>query len=438
MVKTLVDYLNVYLGTLGLRTEGIAVVRELDSNRWPALTGSGEDMAVNIDAPVIYHRILSGPTKGTDEDGSPRHDDPIATLTWSMRAVAVFDNIYCQDTEEKVIQNIFATLKLASTDAIAQSLLISQVSYTGNNSERGKAAWDAEFGTDYTYQLKTVYVDYEIVAGAFESCFTVQGCEDDINVIEVIQGEYCTAVTPCEDATVTLNGVEFGTVAAGGTLAGLVEYINGTPVGSLVGSIWTIPNPIDCVDATIAVNGQAYSTVASGGSDNIPVVDEDLAQVGTVNPGGNIVIADSVITVNATQYERLPATDALTIAVVNSAATQIGTVNAGTNVVIGNMTLDYPDGTTAPLVIVPGSTVTIAPAWQIDLTGTVSSPVTFSSPAWDSSFVCATQTLTGGTISGITINGGASIGTFVGATIPASATIVVTFASSLTRILLTF
>ena len=388
MVKTLVDYLNVYLGTLGLRTEGIAVVRELDGNRWPALTGSGEDMAVNIDAPVIYHRILSGPTKGTDEDGSPRHDDPIATLTWSMRAVAVFDNIYCQDTEEKVIQNILATLKLASTDAIAESLLISQVSYQGNNSDRGLSAWEAEFGIAYDYSKFIVYVDYDIEAEAFESCFTVRGCQDDIDVIEVIIGEYCTGETP--------------------------------------------------EDVTITVNGSAYSTVAAGGSDNIPVVDGDGATVGAVTPGGNVVIADSAITVNATPYADLPATDALTIPVVNSAATQIGTVNAGTNVVIGNMTLDYPDGTTAPLVIVPGSTVTIAPVWQIDLTGTVSSPVTFSSPAWDSSFVCATQTLTGGTISGITINGGASIGTFVGATIPASATIVVTFASSLTRILLTF
>jgi hypothetical protein len=215
------------------------------------------------------------------------------------------------------------------------------------------------------------------------------GCDDEqINIIDVIIGEYCEP-TPCADATVTLNGVEFGTVAAGATLA-------------------------------------------------IPVIDGDGATVGTVNAGTSVVINDSAVTVNATLYSNLPATDALTIPVVNSGSTQIGTVNAGTNVVIANMTLDYPDATTQALVIVPGSTVTIPPHWTIQLTGTVASPFTVVSPAWDASFVCATQTLTGGTISSITINGGAPIATFVGASIPASATIVVTFASSLTQVVLTF
>ena len=198
----------------------------------------------------------------------------------------------------------------------------------------------------------------------------------------------------CPVGMITLNGVEFGTVASGGTLAGLVQYVNGTPVGSLVGEIWTIPNPAACDDVTITVNSEAYSTVASGGSDDIPVV--------------------------------------------NSAATPIGTVTPGGDVTIGNMTLDFPDSTTQALVIVPGSTVTIPPHWTVQLTGTVASPFTVVSPAWDSSFVCATEALTGGTISSITINGGAPIATFVGASIPASATIVVTFASSLTQIVLTF
>jgi hypothetical protein len=122
---------------------------------------------------------------------------------------------------------------------------------------------------------------------------------------------------------------------------------------------------------------------------------------------------------------------------VNSAGTQIGT-RSGTVITNPDSAIDYPDATTQALVIVPGSTVTIPPHWTVQLTGTVASPFTVVSPAWDSSFVCATQTLTGGTISSITINGGASIATFVGAIIPASATIVVTFASSLTQIVLTF
>jgi hypothetical protein len=162
----------------------------------------------------------------------------------------------------------------------------------------------------------------------------------------------------------------------------------------LVGSIWTIPNPVSCDPALITTNGDSPAlSVASGATQNINIH--------------------------------------------NSAAADIG-VRTGDTVVIGDMTLDYPDATTQALVIVPGSTVTIPPHWTIQLTGTVASPFTVVSPAWDASFVCATETLTGGTISGITINGAPSIATFVGATIPASATIVVTFASSLTQVVLTF
>jgi len=400
VVKTLVDYLNVYLGTLGLRTEGIAVVRELDGNRWPALTGSGEDMAVNIDAPVIYHRILSGPTKGTDEDGSPRHDDPIATLTWSMRAVAVFDNIYCQDTEEKVIQNILATLKLASTDAIAESLLISQVSYQGNNSDRGLSAWEAEFGIAYDYSKFIVYVDYDIEAEAFESCFTVRGCQDDIDVIEVIRGEYCTGETPvCEDATVFVNEDEFGTVEAGGTLQVDVVDSNDDPVNtSIVGGkvvIDALPcdpcPPCDPVSVTVNSDSPAIS-VASGGSLNITNV--------------------------------------------NSAGTQIGT-RVGSVITNANMTLDKVDGTTSAIVLVPGGTVALVPNWTIE--GTFASPQSVTVPAWDSAFEVATQTITGGgTITGITVNAVSVGSTFVGVDLDGGDAVVITFTGTITKIVLTF
>ena len=400
MLKPLIDNANVYLGTFGLRTQGVAQRVELDGNIYPCLyLAQGEPKPVNVEEPTLYHRVLSGPSRSIDEEGSPLHDDAVMTLAWSMRAVAVFPyNLYCVDDyalEDKVIRNVMQGLNLASTKAIATALNMSVVDYEAGDSNRGEDAWSAEFGTEYTGQVKIIYVDYRIEVQAFESCFTALGCDDEqINIIDVIIGEYCTDAPACEDATVTLNGVEFGTVAAGGTFPGEVEYANGTPVGSLVGDVWTIPNPTVCDPVTVNVNGTLYASPAAGATLGIPVV--------------------------------------------NSASTQIGTVNAGTNVVIANMTLDYPDATTQALVIVPGSTVTIPPHWTIQLTGTVASPFTVVSPAWDASFVCATQTLTGGTISGITINGAPSIATFVGASIPASATIVVTFASSLTQVVLTF
>ena len=132
----------------------------------------------------------------------------------------------------------------------------------------------------------------------------------------------------CPVGMITLNGVEFGTVASGGTLAGLVQYVNGTPVGSLVGEIWTIPNPAACDNVTITVNGETYSTVASGGSDDIPVVNSAATQIGTVTPGGDVTIPDLNITVNGSAYGSTPATVDFDVDVVDSSRAPIGSLNA--------------------------------------------------------------------------------------------------------------
>jgi len=391
VLKSIIDYADVFIKPLGFRVKGLAERIESDGQTLPAVyIGSGQHEFINPEETIVYHRVLSGPTKSI-EDGLV-DDNDIETLTWSMRAVAIFDySLYCKDSyalEDTVVRNLMAAFKEASEGSLGASLGLSEVNWEPGSSDRGRSAWEDEFSTSYTGQRKIVSVDYDLTLTGFESCFIALGCDDEeIDIIELIQSEYCTD--------------------------------SGDPV-------------------TVNVNGTLYDSPAAGTSIDIPVIDGDGATVGTVNAGTSVVIADSAITVNATLYSNLPATDPLTIPVVNSAATQIGTVTPGGDVTIGNMTLDYPDATTQALVIVPGSTTVIPPHWTIQLTGTVASPFTVVSDAWDSSFVCATQTLTGGTISSITINGGAPIATFVGATIPASATIVVTFASSLTQIVLTF
>ena len=50
--------------------------------------------------------------------------------------------------------------------------------------------------------------------------------------------------TPCADADVTVNSSAFNSVASGGTLDVPVKYVNGTPIGTIVGGIVEIPNPI--------------------------------------------------------------------------------------------------------------------------------------------------------------------------------------------------
>ena len=211
-------------------------------------------------------------------------------------------------------------------------------------------------------------------------------------------------------------------------------------------------NSVDFVGATLEVNGGTFEDIT--GIYDLLIVGSGGAQLVapgqmTLSPGtDSVILLDSEIEFLAATNPTFPILADLLVGmgllvdIFNSAGTNIGAITQVSALSyeadIADMTLDFPDATTQALVIVPGSTVTIPPHWTIQLTGTVASPFTVVSPAWDASFVCATETLTGGTISSITINGGAPIATFVGASIPASATIIVTFASSLTQVLLTF
>ena len=397
MLKAVIDNIDVYLSTLGLKTEGLAEKVDFNGEDMPCVYLTGKEYKpINPEVSTIYHRIISGPSRTTEE--SPVYDDEIQTLRWSMRAVAIFENgIYGEDIngiEDKVIQNIMAAMYDASAvDGVAKALGLSILSYSPNDSNRGREAWRAEFSTPWTGWRRIVAVDYDLTLQAFESCFIAQGCDKaEIDIIQIIIGEYCEGGT-CADGSVTLNAVAFGSVPSGGTLAGLVQYVSGTPVGSLVGAIWTIPNPV-CADVTTTINSSAYSILPSGGTQNVLVS--------------------------------------------NSLSVPIGVVTPGVGVDIGDMTIDYPDGTTAAVVVVPGGTIVTAPLWSIQLSGAVASPVTVTAPAWDSSFVCSAQTATGGTITQITVNGGAPVASLVGVAIPASAVLVVTFTGSLTQILLAF
>jgi hypothetical protein len=293
VLKSIIDYADVFIKPLGFRVKGLAERLENDGQTLPAVyIGSGQYEFVNPEETLVYHRVLSGPTKSVEE--GPIYDDEIQTLTWSMRAVAIFDfNLYCDDSyslEDTVIRNLMAAFKDASTGTLGKELGLSELDYEPDSSDRGRSAWEDEFSTSYTGQRKIVSVDYDLTLTGFESCFTALGCGDDeIDIASLIISEYCTSDL-CADGTITLNGVTFGTVVSGGTFVGLVQYVNGTPVGSDVSGVWTIPNPVSCADATITVNSQAYSSVASGGSDDIPVVNSAATQIGTVTPGGNVTI----------------------------------------------------------------------------------------------------------------------------------------------------
>ena len=54
--------------------------------------------------------------------------------------------------------------------------------------------------------------------------------------------------TNCVDGTVNVNGNLFDTVASGGTLNVPVQYVNTTPVGTIVGGVVQIPNVIQTLN----------------------------------------------------------------------------------------------------------------------------------------------------------------------------------------------
>jgi hypothetical protein len=91
--------------------------------------------------------------------------------------------------------------------------------------------------------------------------------------------------TPCADATVTVNGEEFGTVASGGTLAITVQSTDEVPLGSLTDpNIWTIP------DIDLNVNDVTIGTLPAGFDANIYVVDQTNTQIGSYNGIAWVVI----------------------------------------------------------------------------------------------------------------------------------------------------
>jgi len=110
----------------------------------------------------------------------------------------------------------------------------------------------------------------------------------DIEIQVPYQYDSCnaplTGVTPtdsCADADVEVNGNAYGSVASGSLIDVLVRYVNGTPVGTIVGNVVQIPNPIVCDPGDVENSDQTYTnTVASGGTlvlPDITITDQNAA-----------------------------------------------------------------------------------------------------------------------------------------------------------------
>jgi len=212
----------------------------------------------------------------------------------------------------------------------------------------------------------------------------------------------------CPDATVTINGTTIGTVGAGETLAALVQYANGTPVGELVSGVWTVPNPAACDPASITTNGDSPALeVASGASQDIAIHDTAGADVGT-RSGATVTVADTTVTVNSSAYDTTEAESTLNVQVVDGGDVAVGSLSGGKWVVPD----EYFVAITADEA---ETTIEFTVFFKDGGTRTVTN-----------------QTLTNGTIDtgGVVVNAAAGVNTFVGVSLSDGDTVELTYTAS--------
>ena len=86
MLKSIIDYADVFIKPLGFRVKGLAERLENDGQTLPAVyIGSGQYEFVNPEETLVYHRVLSGPTKSVEE--GPIYDDEIQTQCGRLRSL---------------------------------------------------------------------------------------------------------------------------------------------------------------------------------------------------------------------------------------------------------------------------------------------------------------------------------------------------------------
>jgi hypothetical protein len=211
----------------------------------------------------------------------------------------------------------------------------------------------------------------------------------------------------CPDATVTINGTTIGTVGAGETLAALVQYENGVPVGSLVSGVWTIPS-IACPAASITTNADSPAlSVASGASQDIDIHDTAGADVGT-RSGATVTVGDTTVTVNSSAYDTTEAESTFNVEVVDGGDVAVGSLSGGKWVVPD----EYFVAITADEA---ETTLEFTVYFKDGGTRTVTN-----------------QTLTNGSIDtgGVVVNAAAGVNTFVGVSLSDGDTVELTYTAS--------
>lgn len=179
----------------------------------------------------------------------------------------------------------------------------------------------------FTYDRCQIPLDG--ATGTSESVVTIYD-SDGVTVLTTVPcgGRYTVSAPSCADATVNVNGSLFNTVASGGTLNVPVVNEDDGQVGTIISGQVVIAN------SDISINGTLAQEVLAEDSQNILVTNTDNTQIGTVT--GNVQIPDSQITVNSANYSTTPATVTGNVSVEYEDTTDVGTISGGRVVIPDN------------------------------------------------------------------------------------------------------
>jgi hypothetical protein len=313
MIETVINYLNLRIETLG-RVVHRHVLTERrkrggDGVVVPyAYVGAANYQPVDIGTGSLsWWRARSGfsfePISVTGRALRQRR------AVYPLRLLAIIRR------ENSTADNAFAPSRFAEDlaeaireeDGDLRALLLAEavsVRVTGVDFDTPKV-WREEFETpvdDLDYAMCMVALDVNVEVTANPSCWQSE-CDREADIlrlfnfcdasvvarltptqVECLEAALCE-LTPCDPATVSINGTEVGQAPSGGQFNANVT-LDGLPSGAWDGvDTWQVVSP-PCADGNVEINGDAVATVASGGMVNI-MVEQDGNPIGAFDPDSN-------------------------------------------------------------------------------------------------------------------------------------------------------
>jgi len=224
---------------------GYKVYRSTNLRDYELITSLGGGIETYEDTDVVIDTIYYYFIVPYNSVGNGYASDVVADKLGGGDIIVTFDNYLIEETS--------VDLNIDCTTYLNMAILSDNADVNGNWLESGTNLGKPRFvyEDDNSFALLYNGTQWEVDAPPFISILATAGNEAypwlatwsgvtvKIGTIE----EYCS--NPCADATVTVNGDAFGTVASADFIDVPVEYVNGDVVPTtIVSGVVQVPNPI--------------------------------------------------------------------------------------------------------------------------------------------------------------------------------------------------